>query len=109
MVRRRPLPLVERHPERSNSEVGRDDVRRFGLPSGHANGNARDRTGRLITCEHSARRVTRTEYDGSITVIVDRFQGKRLNSPNDVVVASEGAMWVTDPHFRLGSFYEGTN
>jgi gluconolactonase len=80
----------------------------FRHPSGNANGNARDRMGRLVTCEHSARRVTRTEYDGSITVIVDRFQGKRLNSPNDVVVASDGAIWFTDPPFGLGSFYEGT-
>ena len=80
----------------------------FRHPSGNANGNARDRTGRLVTCEHSARRVTRTEYDGSITVIVDRFQGKRLNSPNDVVVAADGAIWFTDPPFGLGSFYEGT-
>ena len=80
----------------------------FRHPSGNANGNARDRTGRLVTCEHSARRVTRTEYDGSITVILDRFQGKRLNSPNDVVVASDGAIWLTDPPFGLGSFYEGT-
>ena len=85
----------------------------FGLPvirvSRNANGpTTRDRTGRLVTCEHSARRVTRTEYDGSITVIVDRFQGKRLNSPNDVVVASDGAIWFTDPPFGLGSFYEGT-
>jgi gluconolactonase len=90
--------------------VGRDDERRFGLSlsSGNANGNVRDRAGRLVTCEHSARRVTRTEYDGSITVIVDRFQGKRLNSPNDVVVTSDGAIWFTDPPFGLGSFYEGT-
>ena len=62
----------------------------------------------LVTCEHSARRVTRTEYDGSITVILDRFQGKRLNSPNDVVVASDGAIWFTDPPFGLRSFYEET-
>ena len=54
-----------------------------------------------------ARRVTRTEYDGSITVVIDRFQGKRLNSPNDVVVASDGAIWFTDPPFGLSSFYEG--
>jgi gluconolactonase len=80
----------------------------FRYPSGNANGNVRDRAGRLVTCEHSARRVTRTEYDGSITVIVDRFQGKRLNSPNDVVVTSDGAIWFTDPPFGLGSFYEGT-
>jgi gluconolactonase len=79
----------------------------FRHPSGYANGNTRDRAGRLITCEHSARRVTRTEYDGSITVIIDHFQGKRLNSPNDVVVASDGAIWFTDPPFGLASFYEG--
>ena len=79
----------------------------FRRPSGHANGNTRDRAGRLITCEHSGRRVTRTEYDGSITVIIDRFEGKRLNSPNDVVVASDGAIWFTDPPFGLSSFYEG--
>jgi gluconolactonase len=79
----------------------------FRHPSGHANGNTRDRAGRLITCEHSGRRVTRTEYDGSLTVIIDRFQGKRLNSPNDAVVASDGAIWFTDPPFGLSSFYEG--
>ena len=114
VVRRRPLPLVE-NGDIPNDRILRwdeDDERRFGLlrhPSGNANGNARDRTGRLVTCEHSARRVTRTEYDGSITVIVDSFQGKRLNSPNDVVVASDGAIWgFTDPPFGLGSFYEGT-
>jgi gluconolactonase len=79
----------------------------FRHPCGNANGNTRDRAGRLVTCEHSGRRVTRTEYDGSITVIIDHFQGKRLNSPNDVVVASDGAIWFTDPPFGLASFYEG--
>jgi gluconolactonase len=79
----------------------------FRHPSGHANGNTRDRAGRLITCEHSGRRVTRTEYDGSITVIIDRFQGKRLNSPNDVVVASDGAIWFTDPSVRRCLFLRG--
>ena len=62
----------------------------FRQPSDFANGNTRDRQGRLVTCEHGARRVTRTEYDGAITVIMDSFEGKRLNSPNDVVVASDG-------------------
>jgi len=66
-------------------------------PANHANGNTRDRQGRLVTCEHEGRRVTRTEYDGSITVILDRFDGKRLNSPNDVVVKSDGSIWFTDP------------
>ena len=63
--------------------------------------------GRLITCEHGARRVTRTEYDGTITVLMDRWQGKRLNSPNDVVVKSDGSIWFTDPPFGLLGQYEG--
>jgi gluconolactonase len=69
----------------------------FRAPSNYANGNTRDREGRLITCEHDARRVTRTELDGRITVLIDRFEGKPLNAPNDVVVASDGAVWFTDP------------
>ncbi|MBV1706218.1 MAG: SMP-30/gluconolactonase/LRE family protein [Hyphomicrobiales bacterium] len=77
-------------------------------PSRNANGNTRDRAGRLITCEHQSRRVTRTEYDGSISVIIDRFKGKRLNSPNDVVVKSDGSIWFTDPPFGLNSLYEGS-
>jgi len=76
-------------------------------PANHANGNTRDRQGRLVTCEHGARRVTRTEPDGSITVLIDRFEGKRLNSPNDVVVAPDGAIWFTDPPFGILSNYEG--
>ena len=72
-----------------------------------ANGNTRDRQGRLISCEHAARRVTRTEYDGSITVIADRYEGKRLNSPNDVVVKSDGSIWFTDTPFGLLGWYEG--
>jgi gluconolactonase len=76
-------------------------------PSNNANGNTRDRAGRLVTCEHDARRVTRTEYDGAVTVICDRFEGKRLNSPNDVVVKSDGSIWFTDPPFGLLGYYEG--
>ena len=76
-------------------------------PSKQANGNTRDRQGRLITCEHLGRRVTRTEYDGSLTVIADRYQGKRLNSPNDVVVKSDDSIWFTDPPFGLLGWYEG--
>src|SRR6266404_3069960 len=76
-------------------------------PSNHANGNTRDRQGRLVTCEHEGRRVTRTEYDGSITVILDRFDGKRLNSPNDVVVKSDDSVWFTDPPFGILGHYEG--
>jgi gluconolactonase len=79
----------------------------FRKPSNHANGNTRDRQGRLITCEHLSRRVTRTEYDGTITVICDRYEGKRLNSPNDVVVKSDGSIWFTDPRFGILGHYEG--
>ena len=79
----------------------------FRSPSNHANGNTRDRQGRLVTCEHGGRRVTRTEYDGSITVIADSFDGKPLNSPNDVVVKSDDSIWFTDPPFGILHFYEG--
>jgi len=79
----------------------------FRRPSNNANGNTRDREGRLVTCEHLTRRVTRTEYDGSITVLADRYEGKRFNSPNDVVVKSDGSIWFTDPSFGIDSFYEG--
>jgi gluconolactonase len=82
-------------------------VTTFRSPSNNANGNTRDRQGRLITCEHDARRVTRTEYDGAITVILDQFEGKKLNSPNDVVVKSDGSIWFTDPPFGILSYYEG--
>jgi len=80
----------------------------FRQPSGYANGNTRDRQGRLITCEHGTRRVTRTRYDGHIEVLADRFEGKRLNSPNDVVVKSDDSIWFTDPPFGLGSDYDGS-
>jgi gluconolactonase len=79
----------------------------FRAPSNYSNGNARDREGRLITCEHLSRRVTRTEHDGSITVIADRLNGKRLNSPNDVVVKSDGTIWFTDPPFGILGDHEG--
>ena len=80
----------------------------FRQPSRHANGHTRDRQGRLLSCEHGGRRVTRTEYDGSITVILDRFDGRRLNSPNDIVVKSDDSIWFTDPPFGLLGHYEGT-
>jgi gluconolactonase len=86
-------------------ETGR--VSTFRQPSDFANGNTRDRQGRLITCEHGARRVTRTEYDGSVTVLADNFGGKRLNSPNDVVVKSDKSIWFTDPPFGILGNYEG--
>lgn len=75
--------------------------------SNNSNGNSVDRQGRLISCEHLARRVTRTEYDGSITVIADKWEGKRLNSPNDVVVKSDGSIWFTDPSYGIMMDYEG--
>lgn len=79
----------------------------FRQPSGYSNGNTVDRQGRLVSCEHGNRRVTRTEFDGSITVIADRFEGKRLNSPNDAVVKSDGTIWFTDPPYGIDSDYEG--
>lgn len=79
----------------------------FRKPSGYANGNTRDRQGRLVTCEHGGRRVIRTEYDGSITVLADNLDGRRLNSPNDVVVKSDGSVWFTDPVFGILGDYEG--
>jgi len=79
----------------------------FRKPSNNANGNTRDRQGRLVTCEHDARRVTRTEHDGTITVVCDRFDGKPLSSPNDVVCKSDGSIWFTDPPFGILGNYEG--
>jgi gluconolactonase len=79
----------------------------FRAPSQNANGNTLDREGRLVTCEHLTRRVTRTEHDGSITVVADRIEGKRFNSPNDVVVATDGSIWFTDPTYGIDSDYEG--
>ncbi len=82
-------------------------VSTYRKPSQFANGNTRDRQGRLVTCEHGGRRVTRTEYDGGVTVLIDGFEGKRLNSPNDVVVKSDDTIWFTDPPFGILSDYEG--
>jgi gluconolactonase len=79
----------------------------FRSPSNFANGNTRDREGRLVTCEHDSRRVTRTEFDGSITVLMDRHDGRRLNAPNDIVVASDGAIWFSDPGYGIDGPYEG--
>lgn len=76
-------------------------------PSNFANGNTRDRQGRLVTCEHGTRRVTRTEPDGTVTVLADAFEGKRLNAPNDVVVHPDGGIWFTDPTYGILSDYEG--
>jgi gluconolactonase len=79
----------------------------FRSPSQHANGHARDRMGRLVSCEHHTRRITRTEHDGTITVLADRWQGRRLNSPNDIVCARDGSLWFTDPSFGIDSDWEG--
>ena len=83
------------------------EVSVFRSPSNYANGHTRDRQGRLISCEHDSRRVTRTEPDGTIAVLIDRYQGKRLNAPNDVVVHSNGSIWFTDPGYGILSDYEG--
>src|SRR3989449_8542703 len=90
---------------RWDEETGTASV--FRKPSDFANGNTRDRQGRLVTCEHGGRRVRRTEYDGTLTVVAERYDGKRLNSPNDVVCKSDGSIWFTDPPFGVLGYYEG--
>ena len=90
---------------RWTEETGEISV--FRNPSNYSNGNSRDREGRLITCEHDARRVTRTELDGTIKVLMDSFQGKKLNAPNDLVTHSDGAIWFTDPGYGIMGNYEG--
>jgi gluconolactonase len=90
---------------RWQEETGRVSV--FREPSNNANGNTRDRQGRLVTCEHDGRRITRTEFDGTVTVLIDKFEGKPLNSPNDVVVKSDDTIWFTDPPFGILGNYEG--
>ena len=99
------------------SDIPNDRMMRYDALSGHvgifrqparnSNGNTVDREGRLVTCEHGGRRVSRTEHDGSIVTIADRWQGKRLNSPNDVVVRSDGSIWFTDPAYGIETDYEG--
>ena len=99
------------------SDIPNDRMRRFDetdgsvsvfrQPADNSNGNTVDLQGRLITCHHLSRRVTRTEHDGSITIIADRFEGKRFNSPNDAVVKSDGSIWFTDPPYGILSDYEG--
>ncbi|MEO3432740.1 SMP-30/gluconolactonase/LRE family protein [Inquilinus sp. CAU 1745] len=90
---------------RFDETTGRTGI--FRQPAGYSNGNSVDREGRLVTCEHGGRRVSRTEHDGTVTLIADRFQGKRFNSPNDVVVKSDGSIWFTDPAYGIDSDYEG--
>jgi gluconolactonase len=83
------------------------NVTEFRNPSGYTNGHTIDRQGRLVSCEHGNRRVTRTEHDGTITVIADAYEGKRLNSPNDVVVRSDGTVFFSDPSYGIDGWYEG--
>ena len=83
------------------------EVSVFRQPSNNSNGNTRDRQGRLVSCEHLTRRVTRTEHDGRVTVLIDRFEDKPLNAPNDVVVHSDGSVWFTDPGYGILMYYEG--
>jgi gluconolactonase len=90
---------------RWSEETG--EVTTFRRPSDNSNGNSRDRQGRLITCEHLTRRVTRTEYDGRITVLLDSYHGKPLNAPNDLVAHSDGSIWFTDPAWGIEGNYEG--
>ena len=79
----------------------------FRTPAGNTNGHTRDRQGRLVSCSHGNRHVERTEYDGSITVLATHHDGKRLNSPNDVVVKSDGTIWFTDPAYGIETDLEG--
>jgi gluconolactonase len=90
---------------RWDEETGRTSVYR--KPSNHANGNTRDRQGRLVTCEHSGRRISRTEYDGTVTVLMDKFDGKPLNGTNDVVVKSDDSIWFSDPPSGIAGYYLG--
>ena len=83
------------------------EVTLFRQPSNYSNGNTRDGQGRLVSCEHLTRRVTRTEHDGRVTVLLDSFDGKPLNAPNDVVVHSDGSVWFTDPGYGILMNYEG--
>ena len=91
---------------RWDEETGATSV--FRKPSNYANGHTRDRQGRIVSCEHGGRRISRTEHDGTVTTVADSFQGKRLNSPNDLVVKSDGSIWFTDPTFGILGWYEGT-
>ena len=91
---------------RWDEETGATSV--FRKPSNYANGHTRDRQGRIVSCEHGGRRISRTEHDGTVTTVADSFQGKRLNSPNDLVVKSDGSIWFTDPTFGILGRYEGT-
>ena len=105
-----PLSRLVGHPQQPHAALRPSrpaKSRSFAQPSNNSNGNTVDNQGRLVTCEHLTRRVTRTEIDGSISVIADKWQGKRLNSPNDVVVKSDDSIWFTDPAYGIDSDNEG--
>lgn len=84
-----------------------DVVSVFRAPSGNGNGNTVDREGRMVSCEHLGRRVTRTEFDGSVVALATHFEGRRFNSPNDIVVKSDGSIWFSDPTYGIDGEYEG--
>ena len=110
LVRGGPLPDLVRHSEQPHDAARPTPatvVSVFRERSNNSNGNTVDNQGRLVTCEHLTRRVTRTEYDGSITVLADKWQGKRFNSPNDAVVKSDNSIWFTDPAYGIDTDYEG--
>ncbi len=88
-------------------DEGSGAVSVFRHPAGHSNGNTVDRLGRLVTCEHGGRRVSRTEFDGRVVTLADCFEGRRFNSPNDAVVMSDHSIWFTDPTYGIDSDYEG--
>jgi gluconolactonase len=90
---------------RYSESSGAIDV--FRAPAGYPNGGARDREGRLVHCHHGTRCVTRAQYDGTIEVLAERFEGRRLNSPNDITVKSDGTIWFTDPNYGLLTDYQG--
>ena len=106
----RPLPACSATSPTTGSCAGTRPPARSACsasPAGYANGHTVDRQGRLVSCEHGTRRVTRTEHDGSVTVLADRYDGKRLNSPNDIVERADGSLWFTDPSYGIDSDYEG--
>jgi gluconolactonase len=88
-------------------DEGSGSVSLFRAPAGYANGHTRDRAGRLVSCEQGNRRITRTEHDGTVTILADRHDGRRLNSPNDIVEHSDGSLWFTDPSYGIETDYEG--
>ncbi len=89
------------------SGLGEGHLSIYRQPSNFSNGHTRDREGRLVSCQHGTRSVTRTEHDGAITTLAESFDGKRLNSPNDVIVKSDGSIWFSDPHYGIKFDYEG--